>query len=223
MALESGTFIDSLNVANPVSTDALAQADDHLRLIKSTIKATFPNVAGAVTLTHSEINARNALVGNLTAPQGTKMLFASHPAPTGWTTQTDNDKALRVVNGSTTLGTGGSAAFTSAFASQTPSGTVSTTFNGTTSPTTLSVDQIPSHNHTFTEEFTKEDNNFSAGSQRPLRENSVNLGNYTITTATTGGGQGHDHDFAVTGGSTFAGDAMNLAVEYVDVIIAQKD
>lgn len=223
MALESGTFIDSLNVANPVSTDALAQADDHLRLIKSTIKATFPNVAGAVTLTHSEINALNALVGNLTAPQGTKMLFASHPAPTGWTTQTDNDKALRVVNGSTTLGTGGSAAFTSAFASQTPSGTVSTTFNGTTSPTTLSVDQIPSHNHTFTEEFTKEDNNFSAGSQRPLRENSVNLGNYTITTATTGGGQGHDHDFAVTGGSTFAGDAMNLAVEYVDVIIAQKD
>ena len=223
MALESGTFIDSLNVANPVSTDALAQADDHLRLIKSTIKATFPNVAGAVTLTHSEINALNALVGNLSAPQGTKMVFASHPAPTGWTTQTDNDKALRVVNGSTTLGTGGSAAFTSAFASQTPSGTVSTTFNGTTSPTTLSVDQIPSHNHTFTEEFTKEDNNFSAGSQRPLRENSVNLGNYTITTATTGGGQGHDHDFAVTGGSTFAGDAMNLAVEYVDVIIAQKD
>ena len=72
MALESGTFIDSLNVANPVSTDALAQADDHLRLIKSTIKATFPNLAGAVTLTHAEINALQGLAGNLSAPQGTR-------------------------------------------------------------------------------------------------------------------------------------------------------
>ena len=88
MALESGTYIDSLNVANPASTDALAQADDHLRLIKSTIKATFPNLAGAVTLTHAEINAAQGLAGNLSAPQGTLMLFASSPAPTGWTTQT---------------------------------------------------------------------------------------------------------------------------------------
>ena len=44
MALESGTFIDSLNASNPTSTDAVSQADDHLRLIKSTIKSTFPNI-----------------------------------------------------------------------------------------------------------------------------------------------------------------------------------
>ena len=50
MALESGTYIDSLNASNPTATDALAQADDHLRLIKSTIKASFPNVSGAATL-----------------------------------------------------------------------------------------------------------------------------------------------------------------------------
>ena len=55
MALESGTFIDSLNVANPASTDALAQADDHLRLIKSTIKATFPTWP-ELSLTHAEIS-----------------------------------------------------------------------------------------------------------------------------------------------------------------------
>ena len=37
MALETGTHISDLNAANPVSTDGLAQEDDHLRLIKSTI------------------------------------------------------------------------------------------------------------------------------------------------------------------------------------------
>ena len=56
MALESGTYIDSLNAANPVATDGLAQADDHLRLIKSTIKATFPNITGAMTATHTILN-----------------------------------------------------------------------------------------------------------------------------------------------------------------------
>ena len=56
MALESGTYIDSLNAANPVATDGLAQADDHLRLIKSTITASFPSITGAVNATHTEIN-----------------------------------------------------------------------------------------------------------------------------------------------------------------------
>jgi microcystin-dependent protein len=57
MALESGTYISDLNASNPVSTDALSAADDHLRLIKSTVKATFPSVSGAITATHTEINA----------------------------------------------------------------------------------------------------------------------------------------------------------------------
>ena len=33
--IETGTHISDLNAANPVSTDGLAQCDDHLRLIKS--------------------------------------------------------------------------------------------------------------------------------------------------------------------------------------------
>ena len=56
MALESGTYIDSLNASNPVATDGLAQADDHLRLIKSTVKSTFPNVTGAISTTQAELN-----------------------------------------------------------------------------------------------------------------------------------------------------------------------
>jgi hypothetical protein len=56
MALESATFINGLNSSNPQNTDSVSQADDHLRLIKSTVKATFPNISGAVTKSHSQIN-----------------------------------------------------------------------------------------------------------------------------------------------------------------------
>jgi len=57
MALETGTYVDSLVSANPASTDGLAQADDHIRLIKSTIKNTFPNLTGPVTSTQAELDA----------------------------------------------------------------------------------------------------------------------------------------------------------------------
>lgn len=57
MALETGTYVNSLVSANPASTDGLAQADDHIRLIKSTIKNTFPNITGPVTSTQAELDA----------------------------------------------------------------------------------------------------------------------------------------------------------------------
>tara|TARA_B110000285_G_C14986557_1_gene544136 strand:+ start:343 stop:927 length:585 start_codon:yes stop_codon:yes gene_type:complete len=59
MPLESSNYIDGLIPSNPVSTDALAQADDHLRLIKTTVKATFPNITGAISPTHTELNTIN--------------------------------------------------------------------------------------------------------------------------------------------------------------------
>ena len=65
MALETGTYIDSLVATNPVATDGLAQADDHMRLIKATIKATFPSITGAVTATHTEINHLDGYLGDV--------------------------------------------------------------------------------------------------------------------------------------------------------------
>lgn len=56
MGLETATYIDGLVVTNPTATDPKSQGDDHLRLVKSTIKNTFPNVSGAVTPTHTELN-----------------------------------------------------------------------------------------------------------------------------------------------------------------------
>lgn len=56
MPLETATYIDGLVTTNPAASDAISTADDHLRLIKSTIKATFPNITGAVTATQAQIN-----------------------------------------------------------------------------------------------------------------------------------------------------------------------
>ncbi len=47
MGLETGTYVEDLVVTNPVgATDAKAQGDDHLRLIKTVLKNTFPGMAG---------------------------------------------------------------------------------------------------------------------------------------------------------------------------------
>lgn len=57
MGLETGTYISDLNANNPVNaTDVVGEGDDHLRLIKSTLLNTFPNVTGEVSLTHEQIN-----------------------------------------------------------------------------------------------------------------------------------------------------------------------
>ena len=80
MALESGTFIDSLNASNPTSTDIVSQADDHLRLIKSTIKATFPNINAAVTATPAALNAATSF----DMPAGSIIIFGGSSAPTGF-------------------------------------------------------------------------------------------------------------------------------------------
>jgi hypothetical protein len=56
MALESATYISDLVITNPTGSDAKSTADDHLRLIKTAVKATFPNITGTVTPTHTELN-----------------------------------------------------------------------------------------------------------------------------------------------------------------------
>ena len=66
MALENGTYVNSLVPANPASTDGLAQADDHIRLIKSTIKNTFPNLTGPVTATQANLNSTTSIPSSLT-------------------------------------------------------------------------------------------------------------------------------------------------------------
>ena len=202
-------------------------------------------------------------------PSGTVMLFGQTAAPTGWTKLTTHDnKALRVVSG--TAGSGGTVAFTTAFASQAVSGSLSTTAvsgttdsttaggsissttaTGTVGSTTLDATTIPSHTHFVAAA--------QAGAQALTNTNWLNRtydgttnldyalrggttvatlglssatgssGSHTHTfTGTSHGhtftGTGHTHTFSTAAhGHTFTGTAINMAVQYVDVILASKD
>jgi hypothetical protein len=176
------------------------------------------NSAGAVGAGGANFGVAGQVLtsaGNATPPSwqtlpqefgsGTRILFQQTAAPTGWTKDTThNDKALRVVNGAAS--SGGSVAFTSAFTSQAVSGSVGNT--------TLNTTQIPAHAHNI-----QNWNSVKGGtlSRQFGMSNVTNASALTANTTTdnTGGGGAHNH--------TFAGTAINLAVQYVDVIIATKN
>jgi len=152
-------------------------------------------------------------------PSGTAMLFAQTSAPTGWTkSTTHNNKALRVVSGAAS--SGGSVAFTTAFASQSVSGTVG--------GTSLSISQIPAHRHYAFLNASGSNAQIGGEARSQVAYTAGNpasgyyiRGDDTVSEPTlgpssaTGSGSSHDH--------TFTGTAINLAVAYVDVIIATKD
>jgi len=149
---------------------------------------------------------------------GTVMLFAQTAAPTGWTKDTTNfnNSGLRVVTG--TASSGGTVDFTTAFASQTPTGSVSiSAITGSAGATTLSTPQIPAHSHPQAAASP-----FPSGgvAGRGLAGDN----DTTIGTNNTGGGGSHTHPFSFSSGTaSFSGNAINLAVRYVDVIRATKN
>jgi microcystin-dependent protein len=85
MALETGTYIDDLVSSNPPQSDSLTQSAGHLRLIKSTLLATFPNITGAVSATHTEIDAAvDAVQAAQYIPAGSILPFAGSSTPSGY-------------------------------------------------------------------------------------------------------------------------------------------
>jgi hypothetical protein len=147
-------------------------------------------------------SAINAII-QTAFPTGTKMMFVQTAAPTGWTKDTTHDnKALRVVNG--TAGTGGTVAFTTAFASKAVSGTVGNT--------TLTTSQIPPHTH-----LTSVGNAFVPNTPQSIPVMQTIPGgsfNFNTGVGPDGGGGSHNH--------SFTGTAIDMAVQYVDVIICTK-
>jgi hypothetical protein len=145
---------------------------------------------------------------------GTRMTFNQTNAPTGWTKDTGTDNAgFRLVSGS--VSSGGSVDFTTAFANTTTSVTVSS-ISGSAGATTLSTSQIPSHTHsvpTYWQESTS-----TLYGARVIGDAQF-YANYD--TGSTGGGGSHTHPFSFSSGSGSA--PLNLAVKYVDLIIAQKN
>jgi microcystin-dependent protein len=159
--------------------------------------------------------------GNITTigviVSGTKMLFHQTAAPTGWTKDTThNDKALRLTSG--TVGTGGSVAFETAFASVTPTISRPTATSGAVASHTLSAGEIPDHSHNM---VGNTGGNMNLGWTHGA-SSSADSGFDTESTGTMGGG-GHTHSFTQPTISIPTSSAINLDVNFVDVIIAEKD
>lgn len=70
MPLESATYISDLVSTNPVGTDTESQGDDHLRLLKAVLKATFPNLGGAAF----RVQAKSASPYNVIVTDNTSLL-----------------------------------------------------------------------------------------------------------------------------------------------------
>jgi microcystin-dependent protein len=218
MALETGTYINSLVPANPASTDGLAQADDHIRLLKATIKATLPNVTGAITATHTQINS---LASGAVVPSGGIIMWSGHTStiPSGW----------HLCNGSN-----GTPDLTNRFVMGAGSSNELTT--GGSNSRTLTTSNMPQHRHTFSDSATTSSagnhshsgstnttgaHSHSSGWYGPrgatgsfvgFATNDPNYGNvntgsagnhsHTISTNTTGN---HTHTLSVSGNTNYQG------------------
>ena len=147
---------------------------------------------------------------------GTSMLFYQSAAPIGWTKQSINDKALRVVSGSGGS-TGGTTAFSTVFTERTPAGAMS----GTTDSHTLTEAQIPSHTHTITTDQVLGTTDNQRVGKIVDGGNGTNANQPTWTAASTGGDAGHTHDLSAN--AVFTGTAMDFDVQYADIIICTKD
>ena len=79
MALESASYISQLTPSNPPEGDPAVQAADHLRLIKSVLQSTFPNLNGPVTATPLQLSSGGIPVGGVIAWYGSLATI-----PSGW-------------------------------------------------------------------------------------------------------------------------------------------
>ena len=201
-----------VSTATPSTDYAPATTGTSAQLLANNGTGGFSNVTVGTGLTLSAGTLSNSSTSPI--PAGTVTNFFQAAAPTGWTQNTTyNNYAVRIVSG-TGGGVGGTVGFTTAFASQTPAGTVSVNTSGLSAgATTLSTAQMPAHTHTY------QIIAFAPG----IATADSSAGTSTTNTGSTGGGGSHTHTVTGSATGTFSGSALNLAVQYIDNIIASKN
>ncbi len=167
------TFVDPL-VSDPATVQD--QGYVYTKNVSGVVELHWKDEVGNVlALTIAGKIPGSALASNAVFPAGTKMLFQQTAAPTGWTKDVaQNDKALRVVNG--TAGVGGVSPFTTVFGA-----------GKVTGSHVLTIAEIPSHDH-----FAVEARQVGTSGPPVVAAGSGAL-QYNIQTGLTGGGLGHTH------------------------------
>ena len=197
---------ESLSNSNLIALAGLASTADKVPYFTGPGTAALAGLSAFIRtlFVQADAAAARAALGAASAdlvPAGTVMLFFQAAAPAGWTqVTTHNNKALRVVSGAGGA-SGGSITFTNAFTAQ--------AVTGSNSATTLTSGQIPWHTHNTTFYGT------SGGGIAPSCGGFPSGGTSIATDGGIGGGGSHNH--------AFTGTAINLAVQYIDLIIARKD
>lgn len=174
-------------------------------------------------LTNTELTGCDSIPAFLAA--GTVAVFRQSAAPSSWTKDTtnNNNRALRCVTG--TASSGGNVAFTTAFASKPVTGNIASNATTNVSVTvgnhTLSTGQLASHSHpNGTGPFNANVQGFVPNTPQVSVATPGNTGN-------AGSGSSHNHPGSGSGTttvtSTLTGDAINLQVQYVDVVQCTKD
>jgi microcystin-dependent protein len=199
MGLEAATYINQLVVSNPAGTDDRSQGDDHIRLIKSTLKNTFPNVDGAVTVTDEQLNSIGQ-PGNLNFP-GMIVMWSGAIAniPAGWKLcngvgAISNGNPVpnlsnRFIIGSIT-NSGGT------YNVGNTGGSANIVVTGSTNGHALTVNQLPAHNHDL---WSLESSAVPLDGGMGLSKASSSQGAQLMGgTGNTGGGATHSHGLNVT-------------------------
>lgn len=219
MALETATFISQLNIANPTSTDTVSQADDHLRLIKSVLKTTFPNLDSAVTATPAQLNGP--------IPAGIICLWSGTIAtiPSGWvlcngsngTPDLRQKFVMGAGNTSNTPGTTGGSSTVTLSTANLPAHTHD--YSGTTvsggSHTHTVTD--PGHTHTYTNVSGSGALGTAAGFGQVTSTTSSSTTGISIDAAGA-----HTHSFSGTTTSVGSGSAFSILPPYYALAYIMK-
>ena len=209
---------DSLSAGNALKRVKGAEIDDEFNSLATAIatKANANNTAltGVPTAPTASSGTSTTQIATTAFAQGagfvagTVMVFHQAAAPTGWTkVTTHNDKALRVVSGNGG-GSGGTTAFSTAF-------NHTHADNFSVSNHTLSIAQIPSHNHGYTGSQGRAD----ADGSGDLSTSVGAANSYVSYTKLENQGSSQPHNHGLAGSVT----SQTIAPHYVDVIICSKN